>query len=122
MNKTQKLMNKYNEAAAKLDDAKDALELHLRKILLAMGENVGKYDALERSHVMSDGAVSCTFGYSRRGCYDQDIYTIPASIMNATDPVEAATSALEQKNAKQAEVTRQQKLAQLEQLKKELQQ
>ena len=121
MKTVQHLMNRYNKAAAALDEAKSELAPRLKEILQAMGEKVGRGDGLEECYI-SNSAVHCTFGYTVRGCYDRDSYTIPASIMNATDPVEAATSALEQKNAKQAEVTRQQKLAQLEQLKKELQQ
>ena len=60
MKTVQHLMNRYNKAAAALDEAKSELAPRLKEILQAMGEKVGRGDGLEECYI-SNSAVHCTW-------------------------------------------------------------
>ena len=87
MTKLVESLKAYQEAAETVEVLRDQFENTLREI-------VWKYHRVfpdfERIVLNGDGSLFVDYSYTCRGCSDRDQLTIPAHVISATDPLQAA--------------------------------
>lgn len=82
-----------------IDEAEDVMD----KIFIALCSN--GLDGVRVEGIEEyDGKFHVTVSWTCRGCYDSDVRTIPSSVIDAEDPIKAATAWRHDKSVRQAEV------------------